>query len=209
MADIRGPQCRQCRREGEKLFLKGSKCFSAKCPVEKRNAAPPGQHNTRRGRLSDYGVMLRMKQKVRRIYGMFERQFRRFYQEATQQKGAAGVNLMQMLEARLDSVVYRMGFGISRRQARQLISHRSIMVNGKTVNIPAYFVQPGDTIAIAPKAAEQLRIKEALDFYANRGEHEWIAVDRDKLQGTFKRVPERDELPADINEQLIVEFYSK
>lgn len=209
MADIRGPQCRQCRREGEKLFLKGSKCFSAKCPVEKRNAAPPGQHNTRRGRLSDYGTMLRMKQKVRRIYGMFERQFRRFYQNATQQQGATGVNLLQMLEARLDSVVYRMGFGISRRQARQMISHKSILVNGRTVNIPAYAVQPGDIVAVAPKSVEQLRIKESLAFTASRTEPEWIAVDRDKLQGTFKRVPERDELPADISEQLIVEFYSK
>ncbi len=209
MADIRGPQCRQCRREGEKLFLKGSKCFTAKCPIEKRNAAPPGQHNTRRGRLSDYGVMLRMKQKVRRIYGMFERQFKRFYHEATLKKGATGVNLLQMLEARLDSVVYRMGFGISRRQARQLISHRSIMVNGKIVNIPAYSVQPGDVIAIKPKATEQLRIKEALAFFANRAEPEWITVDRDKLEGVFKRVPERDELPADISEQLIVELYSK
>lgn len=209
MADIRGPQCRQCRREGEKLFLKGSKCFTAKCPIEKRNAAPPGQHNTRRGRLSDYGVMLRMKQKVRRIYGIFERQFRRFYQEATQKKGASGVNLLQMLEARLDSVVYRMGFGISRRQARQLISHRSIMVNGKIVNIPAFFVQPGDVVAIAPKAKTQLRVQEALTFFANRTEAEWLAVDREKLEGVFKRVPERDELPADINEQLIVELYSK
>ena len=209
MADIRGPQCRQCRREGEKLFLKGSKCFSAKCPIEKRNAAPPGQHNTRRGRLSDYGVMLRMKQKVRRIYGMFERQFKRFYHEATQMKGATGVNLLQLLEARLDSVVYRMGFGISRRQARQLISHRSIMVNGKIVNIPAYSVKPGDVITVKSKATEQLRIKEALAFFANRAEPEWIAVDRDKLEGVFKRVPERDELPADINEQLIVELYSK
>lgn len=209
MADIRGSQCRQCRREGEKLFLKGSKCFTAKCPIEKRNAAPPGVHSARRGRLSDYGVMLRMKQKVRRIYGIFEKQFRRFYQEATQKKGAAGVNLLQMLEARLDSVVYRMGFGISRRQARQLISHRSIMVNGKTVNIPAYFVQPGDIVAVAPKAKAQLRIQEALAFFANRAEPEWIAVDREKLEGTFKRVPEREELPADINEQLIVELYSK
>ncbi len=209
MADIRGPQCRQCRREGEKLFLKGSKCFSAKCPVEKRNAAPPGQHNTRRGRLSDYGVMLRMKQKVRRIYGIFERQFRRFYQEASQQKGATGVNLLQMLEARLDSVVYRMGFGISRRQARQLISHRSITVNGNIVNIPAFAVKPGDVIAVAPKAGEQLRVQEALAFFANRTEAEWISVDKEKLTGTFKRVPERDELPADINEQLIVELYSK
>lgn len=209
MADIRGSQCRQCRREGEKLFLKGSKCFSAKCPIEKRNAAPPGVHSARKGRLSDYGVMLRMKQKVRRIYGIFEKQFRRFYQEATQKKGAAGVNLLQMLEARLDSVVYRMGFGISRRQARQLISHRSIMVNGKIVNIPAYFVQPGDVVAIAPKAKAQLRVQEALAFFANRAEAEWIAVDKEKLEGTFKRVPERDELPADINEQLIVELYSK
>lgn len=209
MADIRGPQCRQCRREGEKLFLKGTKCFTAKCPIEKRNAAPPGQHSARRGRLSDYGVMLRMKQKVRRIYGMFERQFRRFYQEATQLKGATGVNLLQLLEARLDSVVYRMGFGISRRQARQLISHRTVMVNGKIVNIPAYSVQPGDVIAIVPKATAQLRVKEAVAFYASRTEPEWITVDREKLEGTFKRVPEREELPADISEQLIVELYSK
>lgn len=208
MSDIHGPKCRQCRREGTKLFLKGSKCHSAKCAIETRTAAP-GQHGQRRARLTDYGVMLREKQKVRRIYGILEEQFRLYYKEADRVKGPTGHNLLTLLESRLDSVVYRMGFGASRSEARQLVSHRSITVNGKTVNIPSYIVKPGDIVAVKAKSAEQLRIKAALDFAEQQLESDWVNVDASKLEGTFVRTPERADLPSDINEQLIVELYSK
>ncbi len=207
MSDPHGPKCKQCRREGQKLFLKGSKCFSAKCPVENRNS-PPGMHGQRRGRLSDYGVMLREKQKVRRIYGIIEEQFSLYYKEAARRKGPTGHNLLALLESRLDSVVYRMGFGISRDEARQLVSHRAVTVNGKTVNIPSYGVKPNDVIAIRERATQQLRVKSALDF-SEQHSFDWVKVDPKKLEGTFLRVPERSDLPTDINEQLIVELYSK
>jgi small subunit ribosomal protein S4 len=203
------PKCRQCRREGEKLFLKGEKCFTDKCAIEKRNF-PPGQHGQRRNqRLSDYGVQLREKQKLRRIYGVLEGQFRRYYAEADRQKGVTGENLLQLLECRLDNVAYRMGLGASRTEARQIVRHNSILVNGKRVNIPSYQVKPGDTVQVAEASKNQLRIKGALAAAEQRGFPEWLDVDVKALKGTFKAKPQRDEWPATINESLVVELYSK
>jgi len=203
------PKCRQCRREGEKLFLKAEKCFTDKCAIEKRNF-PPGQHGQRRNqRLSDYGVQLREKQKVRRIYGVLEAQFRSYYAEADRQKGITGENLLQLLECRLDNVTYRMGLGGSRTEARQIVRHNSILVNGKRVNIPSYQVKAGDVISVAESAKSQLRIKGALEAAEQRGFPEWLEVDVKALKGTFKAKPQRDELPPTINESLVVELYSK
>jgi len=203
------PKCRQCRREGEKLFLKAEKCFTEKCAIEKRNY-PPGQHGQRRAsRLSDYGVQLREKQKLRRMYGVLEKQFRSYYAEADRKKGITGENLLQMLESRLDNVAYKMGLGGSRTEARQIVKHNSILVNGKRVNIPSYQVQPGDSISVADKSKDQLRIKSALEAADERGLPEWLEVDVKKLTGIFKNRPERDDLPSTINESLVVELYSK
>jgi len=203
------PKCRQCRREGEKLFLKAEKCFTEKCAIEKRNY-PPGQHGQRRAsRLSDYGVQLREKQKLRRMYGVLEKQFRSYYAEADRKKGITGENLLQMLESRLDNVAYKMGLGGSRTEARQIVKHNSILVNGKRVNIPSYQVQPGDSISVVDKSKNQLRIKSALDAADERGLPEWLEVDVKKLTGIFKNRPERDDLPSTINESLVVELYSK
>ena len=209
MARNLDPKCRQCRREGEKLFLKGEKCFTDKCAIEKRNF-PPGQHGQRRNqRLSDYGVQLREKQKLRRIYGILEGQFRSYYAEADRQKGITGENLLQLLECRLDNVTYRMGLGASRTEARQIVRHNAILVNGKRVNIPSYQVKPGDTVQVAEAAKNQLRIKGALAAAEQRGFPEWLDVDVKALKGVFKAKPQRDELPATINESLVVELYSK
>ena len=209
MARNLDPKCKQCRREGEKLFLKGEKCFTDKCAMEKRSYAP-GQHGQRRGgRLSDFGVQLREKQKLRRIYGVLEKQFRTYYAEADRLKGVTGENLLQLLESRLDNVVYRMGLGISRTESRQLVRHNSIMVNGKRVNIPSYQVKPGDQISVAEASKNQLRIKAAVEATEERGFPEWLEVDAKKLQGIFKNKPQRDDLPPTINESLIVELYSK
>lgn len=209
MARNLDPKCRQCRREGEKLFLKAEKCFTEKCAIEKRNY-PPGQHGQRRAsRLSDYGVQLREKQKLRRMYGVLEKQFRSYYAEADRKKGITGENLLQMLESRLDNVAYKMGLGGSRTEARQIVKHNSILVNGKRVNIPSYQVQPGDSISVADKSKDQLRIKSALDAADERGLPEWLEVDLKKLTGIFKNRPERDDLPSTINESLVVELYSK
>src|SRR5919205_4038593 len=209
MAKNLDAKCRQCRREGEKLYLKGEKCFTDKCPVERR-AYAPGQHGQKSGaRLSDYGKQLREKQKMRRIYGILERQFRRTYAEAARSKGVTGERLLQLLESRLDSVVYRMGFGASRTEARQVVRHNGITVNGKRVNIPSYQVRPGDVIEVAPKAKDQLRIKSAAEAAASRGVPEWVEVDATALKGTFKARPQRSELPSTINESLVVELYSK
>jgi len=203
------PKCRQCRREGEKLFLKGEKCFTDKCAIEKRNY-PPGQHGQKRGtRLSDYGVQLREKQKIRRIYGVLESQFRDYYAEADRRKGVTGENLLQLLECRLDNVTYRMGLGSSRTEARQIVRHNSILVNGKRVNIPSYQVKPGDVIEVAERAKQQLRVKGAIEAAEQRGFPEWLEVDVKGLKGTFKAKPQRDELPSTINENLVVELYSK
>lgn len=202
-------KCRQCRREGEKLYLKGEKCFTDKCAIERRSYAP-GQHGQRSGmRLSDYGKQLREKQKTRRIYGVLERQFRKTYAEASRSKGITGERLLQLLEARLDNVAYRMGFGASRTEARQVVRHNAIMVNGKRVNIPSYEVRPGDVIEVAEKAKGQLRIKAAAEAAESRGFPEWIEVDAKGLKGTFKALPARTDMPSTVNESLIIELYSK
>ncbi len=202
-------KCRQCRREGEKLFLKGEKCFTDKCSIERRDYAP-GQHGQKSGmRLSDYGHQLREKQKVRRIYGVLERQFRGYYKAADSSKGVTGESLLQLLESRLDTVAYRMGFGASRSEARQVVRHNGILVNGKRVNIPSYLVRPGDVVEVAGPAKTQLRIKGAAAAAEGRGFPEWVAVDIAALKGTFKALPVRSELPATINEHLVVELYSK
>jgi len=203
-----GSKCRLCRREGEKLFLKGEKCYTSKCAMENR-AFPPGQHGQRRSRLTDYGVQLREKQKMRRIYGVLEGQFRSYYKEADRRKGSTGENLLQLLEGRLDNVVYRMGFAASRTEARQLVRHNGVVVNGAKVNIPSYQVKANDSIAVSEKAKNQLRIKAAIEFSQQRGLVEWIDVDASKMAGVFKSVPERSDLPAEINESLVVELYSK
>ena len=209
MARNLDPKCRQCRREGEKLFLKGEKCFTDKCAVERR-AYPPGQHGQKKNtRVSDYGGQLREKQKVRRIFGMLEGQFRLTYKAAERQRGITGESLLQLLESRLDNVSYRMGFGASRSEARQVVRHNAILVNGKRVNIPSYQVKPGDVVEITEKSKAQLRIKAALQAAEQRGFPEWIEVDAKAMKGTFKAKPQRSELPATINEHLIVELYSK
>ena len=208
MARYIGAKCRLCRREGEKLFLKGEKCHTSKCAIENR-AFPPGQHGQRRSRLSDYATQLREKQKMRRVYGVLEKQFRLYYKMADNKKGSTGENLLQLLENRLDNVVYRMGFGVSRSEARQLVRHNAISVNGKKVTIPSYQVSADDVIAVREAGKTQLRIKAALELAAQHGFSDWVEVDIDKMQGTYKNVPERSELPAEINEHLIVELYSK
>ena len=201
-------KCRQCRREGEKLFLKGEKCFTDKCAIERRNY-PPGQHGQKQTRLSGYGVQLREKQKIRRIYGMLERQFRLFYAKASASKGVTGEALLQMLESRLDTVTFRMGFGASRTEARQIVRHNAILVNGKRVNIPSYQCRPGDVVEVAEASKAQLRIKAASEAAESRGRAEWLEVDAKALKGTFKARPQRSELPSSINESLVVELYSK
>lgn len=208
MARYTDSKCRLCRREGGKLFLKGEKCFTDKCPVSKRTY-PPGQHGQRRGRLSDYGVQLREKQKLRRVYGVLERQFSNYYAEADRLRGSTGENLLQLLERRLDNVVHRMGFGASRSEARQLVRHNGVLVNGVRVNIPSYQVKAADVIEMGAGAKEQLRVKAALEAAEQRGFPEWLEVDVKAMKGTFKAVPGRSELPSEINEQLVVALYSK
>lgn len=209
MARNLDPKCRQCRREGEKLFLKGEKCFTDKCAIEHR-AYAPGQHGQKSGqRLSDYGVHLREKQKIRRIYGVLEDQFRKLYREADRRKGVTGENLLQLLESRLDTVVYRMGFAASRSESRQVVRHNGVCINGRRVNIPSYQVRPGDIVEVAEKAKNQLRIKAALAAAESRGFPEWVEVDINAFKGTYKALPERGELPPSINESLVIELYSK
>ena len=208
MARYTESKCRQCRREGGKLFLKGEKCFTDKCPVEKR-AYPPGQHGQRKSRVSDYGTQLREKQKMRRIYGILEAQFANYYAEADRRRGSTGENLLKLLECRLDNVVYRMGFGVSRSEARQLVRHNGIFVNNKRINIPSYQVRPNDVIEVAPRVKEQLRIKAALEAAEQRGFPEWVEVDTKGMKGVFKAMPERSDLPSDLNEHLVVALYSK
>jgi small subunit ribosomal protein S4 len=202
-------KCRKCRREGEKLFLKGEKCFTDKCSVERR-AYAPGQHGQKSGqRLSGYGQQLREKQKIRRIYGVLERQFRRTFAEAGQRKGQTGENLLQLLEGRLDSVAYRMGFGISRAESRQIVRHNGVLVNSKRVNIPSFLVRPGDVVELTEAARGHLRTKAALAAAESRGFPEWLEVDAKAAKGTFKAYPGREELPPTINEGLVVELYSR
>ena len=206
MARYTGPKCKLSRREGTDLFLKsGVRPHDSKCHAE----TIPGQHGQRRGRLSDYGVQLREKQKVRRLYGVLEKQFRNYYKKADRIRGATGANLLQLLECRLDNVVYRMGYGSTRAEARQLVSHKAITVNGSVVNIPSCQIKAGDVVAVREKAKNQLRVSAALDLSAQRGFVSWVDVDVKKKEGLFKVLPERSDLSADINENLIVELYSK
>lgn len=206
MARYIGPTCKLSRREGTDLFLKsGARALDSKCKLE----TAPGQHGQRRGRLSEYGVQLREKQKVRRTYGIMEKQFHSYYKLAARRKGATGENLLKLLEGRLDNVVYRMGFGSTRAEARQMVSHKAISVNGQTVNVASYQVKEGDVISVREKAKNQLRIQNALTLAGQRGEVEWVNVSADKKEGVFTRIPDRSDLPADINENLIVELYSK
>ncbi len=210
MAKYIGPKCRLCRRENEKLFLKGEKCFSGKCAIEGR-PFPPGQHgqSRRRPRVSDYALQLREKQKLRRSYGLLEHQFKRYYQEADRRKGSTGENLLQLLEGRLDNVVYRMGFSASRSEARQLVRHNGVEVNGNKTNIPSYQVNPEDAITVSKASEVQLRIKASMEMARQRGFADWLDVDPEKLSGIYRARPERGELSADINEHLVVELYSK
>ena len=206
MARYLGPKLKLSRREGTDLFLKsGVRAIESKCKID----TAPGQHGARRGRLSDYGVQLREKQKVRRMYGVLEKQFRNYYKEAARLKGNTGENLLQLLEQRLDNVVYRIGFSSTRAEARQLVSHKAILVNGKVVNVPSFNVTADDVVSVREKAKKQARIVAALELADQREKPVWIEVDNKKMEGTFKRVPERTDLSADINEQLIVELYSK
>jgi small subunit ribosomal protein S4 len=206
MARYLGPKLKLARREGTDLYHKsGVRPIDSKCKFEQ----VPGQHGARRGRLSDYAVQLREKQKVRRIYGVLEKQFRNYYKKADRQKGATGENLLRLLEQRLDNVVYRMGYGCTRNESRQLVAHKSITVNGIKVNIASYQVRPDDVVAVVEGAKKQLRIQNALQLAAQRPAVEWVDVDSTKMEGVFRRAPERDELPPEINENLIVELYSK
>lgn len=209
MARNLDPKCRQCRREGEKLFLKGEKCFTDKCSIDRRSYAP-GQHGQRSGqRMSVYGQQLREKQKIRRLYGVLERQFRKVFAEASRRKGHTGETMLQLLEGRLDSVAYRMGFGVSRAEARQVVRHNGVKVNGRRVNIPSFNVKPGDTIELTEAARTHLRTKAALEAAESRGFPEWIEVDVKAGKGSFKSYPARDELSATIKEALVVELYSR
>lgn len=208
MARTLDAKCRQCRREGEKLFLKGDKCFTDKCAIERRSYAP-GQHGQKNTRVSDYGKQLREKQKLRRTYGVLERQFRMVYREAARQKGVTGEALLQLLESRLDTVAYRMGFGASRAEARQVVRHNGILVNGKKVNIPSYLVRPGDLVEVSEKAKSHLRIKASVGSADQRGFPEWIQVDIQQLKGIYKSKPQRAELSQTINESLVIELYSR
>ena len=209
MARYSGPVCRLCRREGSKLFLKGSRCLSDKCAIERRNY-PPGQHGRRRGRRpSDYQVQLRQKQKVKRIYGVFERQFRKYFKEAAQRRGITGEALLIGLERRLDNVVYRTGLALSRAHARQIVRHGHIQVNGGRVDIPSYQTSQGDVIAVAPGSKENIEIKMAAENATAVERPNWLQVDLDSLEGRVVQLPTRADIDIDIQEQLIVELYSK
>lgn len=207
MARYTGPRCKLMRREGIDLSLVSSrKSADAKCNL----AVAPGQHGAKSGgKLSDYGIQLREKQKIRRIYGILERQFRKYFAEAERRKGSTGENLLKILESRLDNVVYRMGFGSTRAEARQLVSHKAILVNGKPVNIPSYLVKSGDVVSITEKSQKQVRIQESLLLVEQMGFPAWVDVNSKKMEGVYKNSPERNELSSDMNEQLVVEFYSK
>lgn len=206
MARYIGPKCKLSRREGTDLFLKSARrALDTKCKLDSR----PGQHGAKNTRVSEYGVQLREKQKIRRIYGVLERQFRGYFAEAERRKGATGENLLQLLESRLDNAVYRMGFGSTRSEARQLVSHGAVMVNGKSVNIPSYLLRPSDVVTIKERSQKQLRIQDALKLAEANGFPSWVEVDVKNMTGVFKSAPDRSEFAADINEQLVVELYSK
>jgi small subunit ribosomal protein S4 len=206
MARYIGPKCKLSRREGSDLMLKSRvRTLESKCNMEKA----PGQHGEKQRRLSDYGLQLREKQKLRRTYGVLEKQFRNYYKKAAQQKGATGENLLQLLESRLDNVVYRMGFGSTRAEARQLVNHKAVTVNGHVVNIPSYQVSAEDEIAVREKSRKQVRIQNSVALAEQHGFVDWVEVDPKGMSGVYKRIPERADLPADIQEHLVVELYSK
>ena len=207
MARYLGPKCKLSRREGTDLFLKsGIKPIENKC---KLNSIPGSKVGSRRERLSDYGNQLREKQKLRRMYGVMEKQFRNYYKKASKLKGSTGENLLKLLEGRLDNMVYRMGFAVTRAEARQLVSHKSIMVNGKVINIPSYQVNASDEISVTDKGKDQLRVKNAVNISSQLGISEWLSVDQKKLKGIVNSIPEREDILPDIQENLVVEFYSK
>lgn len=208
MARYREALCRICRRQGEKLFLKGDRCFTDKCSVERRKYAP-GQHGQKRGKLSDYGIQLRTKQNVKDIYGVLERQFRRYFRIAERSKGATGEMLLQILERRLDNIIYRMGFTSNRRQARQFVGHGLFKVNGRAVNIPSYSVSEGDIIEVTEKAKDVPSIKDNLSKSLQRGLPQWVEVDPEQMRAKVLSIPTREEIPLPVQEQLIVELYSK
>lgn len=209
MARYSGAVCRQCRRENAKLFLKGDRCYTDKCAVERRNYAP-GQHGQRRTKVSDYGTQMREKQKVKRTYGLQEKQFRLYFSKADRMKGVTGENLLVLLERRLDSIIYRLGFAVSRAQARTMVRHGHFVVNGRKVNIPSYLVRPADVVELREKSREVTSFNESLDSVMRRGVPSWVELDRENFKGTIKALPVRDELTTpEFQEQLIVELYSK
>jgi len=208
LARYLGPVCRHCRREGTKLFLKGQRCMGDKCAIEKRNY-PPGQHGQKRSKVTEFGLQLREKQKVRRIYSIFERQFRNYFLKGDKMQGVTGENLLSLLERRLDNVVYRCGFSTSRRQARQLVRQNHFMVNGRKVNIPSYLVTAGEVVAVRPKSTEKEVIKSALERVEQRGIPPWLDLDREKMKAAVKSLPVREDITTPIQEQLVVELYSK
>ncbi len=208
MAVYSGPVCRLCRRDGVKLFLKGERCYTSKCAIERRKY-PPGQHGQRQRKLADYGIQLREKQKIKRIYRVLERQFRNYFKEAVRRKGVTGELLLQLLEMRLDNVVYRLGFGLSRRQARQLVNHGHFRVNGKKVNIPSYQLRPGDLVEVAQGSREAGAIVESIRATGGRRAPVWVTVDPVAMSGRVVSVPGRDQIDTQVNEALVVEFYSR
>jgi small subunit ribosomal protein S4 len=208
VARYTGPVCRQCRREGLKLFLKGERCYTDKCAIERRNY-PPGEHGQARPKFSEYSIQLREKQKLKRIYGVFERQFRRYFQMADRARGVTGETLLQILERRLDNIVYRLGFSTSRAEARQLVRHGHFRVNGRKVNIPSYLIKPGDVVTVRERSRQVARIQEALELAQRRGVPDWLEVVAESFTGTVKALPARADLTMPINEKLVVELYSK
>lgn len=208
MAKYRGPVCRLCRREGEKLFLKGSRCMTEKCAIERRSY-PPGQHGQARPRLSDYSLQLREKQKLRRIYGLQERQFRGVFERAERQSGVTGEALLRLLECRLDNVAYRLGFGASRKEARQLISHGHLTMNGRKINVPGALVKVGDVIQVRESSRNLVSVQAALEAVDGRGIPDWLELDRASFQGTVRALPTKEQIALPVNEQMVVELYSR
>jgi len=208
MARYTGASCKLCRREGQKLFLKGERCYSNKCAIGRRPYAP-GQHGAMKKKLSEYGIQLREKQKAKRFYGILESQFRKYFEMANRRKGITGENLLQLLESRLDNVVYRMGFGTTRAEARQLVTHGHFEVNGKRVNIPSYIVKAGDTIEVAEKSKKSVRFREILDVTGSKVVPKWLEVDQENLRGKVVALPSREDIDLNIQDHLIVELYSK
>lgn len=208
MARYTGPSCKLCRREAVKLFLKGERCYTDKCSFDRR-PYPPGQHGQRRMKFTEYGIRLREKQKVRRIYGMLERQFRSYFEKADRTKGVTGEALLGFLERRLDSVSYRLGYASTRADGRQLVRHKHVLVNGKVLNVPSYLVKPGDVITLKERSRDKVRVQAGLAGVERRGVPEWLEFDKETLSGTVKTLPNREEITLPIQEQLIVEFYSR